>query len=99
MQQRLPIGEAVMRLLIAARDKDSSESTPRSIAAMLPWHSERPVPGRVFGYSVSDYAFAALYWIGTPRSLQLYHAEIAQISEKRRAEVEELISRNTYLQL
>ena len=72
------------------------------ISSMINEHSEHAVLGRVFGYSVSDYAFATLKWLNTKDSLELFNSFYEKLKnspsgESRQKEINELIESKMYL--
>ena len=55
--------------------------------------------GKVFGYSVSDYAIASLKWINSAKSITLFNEIFYSLSEQRQKNIKILIDKKTYLQI
>ena len=91
------IGLKVYALLQIANDNIIDDDTLEQIAALTEHHSENIRLGKVLGYSVSEYAFATLKWIGTSDSLKLYDTLITPLPESRKTRIYKLISSNVYL--
>ena len=65
------ISEKVLFLLELAKKGTASESELSKIIEMISAHSDNVTLGRVFGYSVSDYAIATLKWLDSENALSL----------------------------
>lgn len=85
-------------LMEAAINKSDDKKTLSVICNLVGEHSEHEKLGRVFGYSVSDYAIAALKWIGTDESEILFEKNYSQLSAHRRQEIDKLIEKKLYLE-
>jgi len=55
------------------------------------------VLGRFMGYSVSDYALATLFWLGTKEAKEVFASKYGNLSQTRKREVAELINKEVYL--
>ena len=74
---------------------------PEKISVILDYtkeHSDNLVLGRVFGWSVSDYAIAALKWLNTEETNVAFDRIFSELSDQRKNEVNELIERKIYTQ-
>lgn len=91
--------DKVRYLLLTAKNNNCSGETLEKIREYTNQHTDDYVLGRVFGYSVSDYAFATLKWLNTRESLNIFDDLIHQISEPRKREIEELVSKKLYLEM
>jgi len=85
------IGQKVYELLKISTERIVSNDVIDEIAAMTTQHSNDLRLGKVFGYSVSEYAFAALKWINNTYSNGLYDKLIEPISDERKWRVSELV--------
>lgn len=74
------------------------EDELRIILNMTEEHTDNLILGRVFGYSVSDYAIATLKWIGSDSTLKEFKNIFDKLSKNRQTEIETLISRKLYLE-
>ena len=57
------------------------------------------IVGKVFGYSVSDYALATLKWLGDEKSTKLFNDFSKDLSDHRKTGLNDLINSKAYLQL
>lgn len=92
------IVEKVNYLMQKAISKDCNEVDLKRITSYLEEHSDRPILGKVFGYSVSDYAFAALKWIGSEQTNAIFDEHFATLTQRRKQTIRQLIDSNYYLQ-
>ena len=92
------ISEKVLFLLELAKKGTASESELSKIIEMISAHSDNVTLGRVFGYSVSDYAIATLKWLDSENALLEYEA-IRGLSDNRMSAITELITNKPYLQI
>ena len=90
--------EKVNYLIKKSISKKYDDNDIKLIVSYLDEHSEYAILGRVFGYSVSEYAFAALKWIGTKQTVSLFEKYYNRLSEERKKTVNELIQSDLYLQ-
>ena len=93
------IGVIVHELLIIAHENVADCDTLEQIAILTKQHSEDLRLGKVFGFSVSEYAFATLKWLSSSDSLFLYDKLTKQLSASRKARINELVSSNVYMKL
>ena len=91
--------EKVQFLLEASKNKTDSPDVISTIDSLTIEHTDDMITGRFFGYSVSDYAIAALKWIGTTESEKLYSEKYEKLSDKRKKDIENLVSKKLYLEL
>lgn len=91
--------EQVHFLLRAAKNKDTSQKTLKIVSTLTKKHSNDRILGRVFGHSVSDYAFATLKWIGTKESIDLFNMYSADLPAERESEINNLIEKQIYQEL
>ena len=90
--------EKVDYLMKKAICKDYDDNDIELIVSYLDEHSEHAILGRVFGYSVSEYAFAALKWIGTEQTVSIFEKYYNKLSKERKKKINELIQSEYYLQ-
>lgn len=93
------ISEKVLFLLELAKKGAASESELSKIIEMISAHSDNVTLGRVFGYSVSDYAIATLKWLDSENALLEYEKAIRGLSDNRMSAITELITNKPYLQI
>ena len=91
--------QKVMFLLTCAKAKTVSTDDYQLILSYVTQHSNHLVLGKVFGYSISDYAIATLYWIQTNESLEDFDSVFSKLVEGRKNLVNELIERELYLEI
>lgn len=84
-------------ILTLAAKGEMSEGELKMVESFLPEHSDHPRLGRVFGYTVSDYAFASLKWIGTEEMLRIFNKHFVTLSPERKNEINELIKENRHI--
>ena len=55
--------------------------------------------GKLFGYSISDFALATLKWMNTDESIKIFNSEYSIIKdENRKSMIDELIESKMYLE-
>ena len=86
----------IYNMLLMAKYREKDEEKIKMLVPLTYEDSPHVRLQRVFGYSVSDFAFATLKWLDTPYSNELYDELIADISEGRRYIIEELIAGEGY---
>ena len=84
-------------MLLAKRGQYSQEELDL-VKDLMSEHSDHIRLGKVFGYSVSDYAFATLNWLSTDETKTIFNQQYNQLSPKRKQIVSELIDKNLYMQ-
>ena len=84
-------------VLTLAAKGEMSENELKCVESFLLEHSDHPRLGRVFGYSVSDYAFASLKWVGTEETKKLFDKYFVMLSTDRRNKINELIRENRHI--
>lgn len=85
-------------IIQAVLKKDDSPDCLRNLLSLSKEHTNDMVRGRVFGWSVSDYAIASLKWINTVRSNSMFDEVFESLPVGRRQEVNELIAKEIYKQ-
>lgn len=60
------IGDKVEFLLKLSKIGRYEKEELDEVVSYTSLYSENLILGKVFGYSVSDYAFATLFWLNTP---------------------------------
>lgn len=99
MANNLGILEKVSFLLNKAKAKEYSKDEFDIIMSYTEEHTDNLVSGRVFGYSISEYAISTLKWIGSEESLRKYDEIMAQLPESRKRSISELIKSEMYKQV
>ena len=92
------ITEKVDFLLTIAKKGQCSNEEFADILKLLVEHSDKERLGKVFGYSVSDYAIATLAWIGDDKSYAEYNKIYTTLDEKRKLDITQLVKEKRYLQ-
>lgn len=90
--------DKVRYLLQTAINGIKGEDDVANIVALSEEHSNDVRVGKVFGYSVSEYAIATLSWLKVPSAEKEFKRIYNQLSEKRKDRVQELIESKMYLQ-
>lgn len=85
-------------LLSVAKKGECTDKDLMTISSLSKEHTDNLIIGRVFGYSVSDYALATLKWLNTKESNEAYDGLAMGIPKDRRSEVDELVSKKLYLE-
>ena len=93
------IGLKVFKILEIAQKKVSDHETIEQIVVLTDFHSDRKRIGLVGGFSVSEYAFAALKWIGSEFSLRKFAELFASLSDDRKMRVNELVDSKAYMKI
>lgn len=93
------IQDKVCFILMAAKNRISDDQTLALIDEFAKEHSHHPTLGRVFGYSVSDYAIAALRWIETKESMEIFNKQYEALPRERKMEVDQLIKSEIHKEL
>ena len=96
--EKTTILEKVNFILGTVKTHNITPDNLQRIVELSKEHTDNLVLGRVFGWSVSDYAVAALKWIGTDEAQKEYDRIIQSLSKERREEIRELIEREIYKQ-
>ena len=91
--------EKVKYLLISAKNKADDDNTLAIVKSLIKEHSDERVLGKIFGYSVSDYAIASLKWMDTEKSNQLFEEEYNKLSNDRKTVIDWLIPNNYHLEM
>ena len=91
--------EKVKFLLISAKNKADDEQTLSVIKSLTGEHSNERVLGKIFGYSVSDYAIASLKWMDTEKSIELFNEEYGKLSDERKEVINWLIANNYHMEM
>lgn len=76
--------------------KDCSAEDIKTITSYSKLHSNNLILGKIFGYSVSDYAFAAMKWIGSKETLDLFEKLSAELPNERMTDINKLITSELY---
>ena len=88
--------QKVLFLLYSAKNKTISEEDYQLILSYTSQHSDYLSLGKVFGYSISDYAIATLYWLQTSKSLEDFNSIFSQLDKERQSIIKELIESERY---
>lgn len=91
--------DKVKFLLSIAKAGNCTAEELKEVMSMVDEHSNHPVLGRVFGYSISDYAIATLKWIDSEDSLNEFNLIFSQLSKQRKQDIEEIILRKLHLEI
>lgn len=92
------ITDKVYFLLKLSKSKKYTNDELKDVISFIPLHSNDIKLGKVFGYSISDYAFATLFWLGTSETMKLFSELSEELSEERKSEIEQLIKKKLYVQ-
>ena len=92
------IVEKVDYLLSVAKKGAYDRQDLNEIITMTNEHTDNKILGRVFGYSVSDYAMATLAWLNTLETKEAFRAVFDRIGKVRQEEVKQLIQSKLYLE-
>ena len=92
------IVDKVNFLLALAKKGEYGEDELKTVLSMTGEHTDNKILGRVFGYSVSDYALAALKWLGTDETAKAFQSIYDKLDVVRREEINQLISEKPYLE-
>lgn len=90
--------EKVSFMLTVSKNKKYTPKELNEIISFTHLHSNERELGKVFGYSVSDYAYATLFWLGTSETLNIYNSMSSRLSEERIKEIDSLIQSKLYEQ-
>lgn len=90
--------DKVKYLLSLPEKSEYSSDEIQKAVEMTKEHSNDMVLGRVFGYSVSDYAIATLEWIGTEESRKEFWRIFDGLSDRRKIDIANLIEKKLYLE-
>ena len=91
--------DKVLFLFNKSKEQDYTKEEYERILSYTNEHTDGLVVGRVFGYSISDYAIATLKWIGKPETISKYLDILRTLPENRKKEVTELVSKKLYEQI
>lgn len=91
--------EKIDFLLTVSKKGTYTQEELQDILALTRERSEHGILGRFMGYSVSDYAIATLYWLGTKETKAEYNALTDGLSDFEKQEICALIEKKPYLQL
>ena len=86
-------------MLYIAKDKKFTNEDILTLETYTSEHSDNYVLGRFMGYSVSDYAFATLYWLNTEETMAKFDELFKHLKESRKKEINKLIDSKKYLDL
>ncbi len=92
------IVEKVDYLLSIARKGSCCQQELDEIEAMIGEHTNHIILGRVFGYSVSDYAIATLAWLNSRESKDAFRRAYDLVDATRQEEINRLIQSEIYLE-
>ncbi len=92
------IVDKVDYLLSIAKNGEYNDKDIKTITEMSKEHTNNQILGRVFGYSVSDYALAVLSWLGTKETLTIFDAAFHKLPKVRQQEINNLITSKKYLE-
>lgn len=90
--------EKVKYLFQIAINGLKNEDDVANIIDLSKEHSDYARIGKVFGYSISEYAIATLAWINNSVADKEFKRIYNQLSEQRKKRVQELIESKMYLQ-
>ena len=96
--EKIGITDKVKFLLQLSKSKQYSSDELKDVVSFTSLHSNNVILGRVFGFSVSDYAFATLFWLGTPETIEIYNNLSKGLSTERKAEINDLLAKKLYEQ-
>lgn len=85
-------------IMQAVLKKDDSSECLQNLRSLSKEHTDDMVLGRVFGWSISDYAIAALKWINTDLTNTMFADEFDSLPDNRKPEVLVLIAKELYKQ-
>lgn len=91
--------DKVLFLLNKAAEQNCTEEEYQRIISYSSDGADGLVVGRVFGYSVSDYAIATLKWINKEETVSKYQELLKALPASRKMEVKALVERELYKQL
>ena len=86
-------------MLSLAKNKSYNEKDLMCLKKYSKENSDNMVLGRFMGYSLSDYALATLYWIGTEETKMIFDDLFHKLQSDRQKDVRTLIQKELYLQL
>jgi hypothetical protein len=89
--------DTVKNLLSIAESGQFSNADLDEIVSLLPLHSGNHVVGKMFGYSVSDYAFATLKWLNSSKANDIFADEFSRLGQFRKEDILALIEKKYYL--
>lgn len=84
-------------LTLAKKNKYDADEL-NTVISMTGEHTDNKILGRVFGYSVSDYAIAVLNWLGTEDSIKAFNSAFNKLNKIRQAEINKLIKAKPYIE-
>ena len=99
MENNIAILEKVSFLLQISKSQKCSPNDLQKILLYTKEHSDNAIIGKIFGYSVSDYAIATLKWINSSETEKEFNQIFKTLPKSRKAEITELIARKLYNQL
>jgi hypothetical protein len=99
MADNVGILDKVYFLLKISKSKRYTQDDLNRILDYTKEHTDSLIIGRVFGYSVSDYAIAVLKWINTDETVSEFNKMIHSLPESRRKTISELIKSEVYKQI
>lgn len=89
----------IYMLLEVVKEKNIDNETITQIGALTNEDSTHMRLGKVFGHSVSDYAFAALKWLDTEYSIKTFDNLFTNLPNDRKKWITELIKSEAYKQV
>ena len=95
MVNKNSILDKVNFLLAIAKKGNCTGEELNEIVSMVPEHTDGMVLGRVFGYSVSDYAIATLKWLDKDKE---FESAMADLQDGRENDIQTLITSKIYLE-
>ena len=98
MENNTSILDKVNFLIKKSISKQCNSSELEKIISYTELHSDDLLLGKVFGYSVSDYAFATLKWIGSEKTLKAFEKTTQGLDESRLSVINDLIDKESYRQ-
>lgn len=93
MDNKKSILDKVDFLLLISKKGNCTDKELEEIKSMISEHSNDIILGKVFGYSVSDYAIATLNWL---KMYSEYEKVFQTLPLERRGEIQNLISSKLY---
>lgn len=88
--------DKVNYLMKISKNKRYNEKDIDKIISLAKEHSNHMVLGRVFGYSVAEYAIATLKWLDTDRTKKLFNDIYINLGIEQKKNVNTLIDREIY---
>ena len=96
MENKEGILDKVNYLMKISKNKRYNERDIDKISSLAKEHSNHMVLGRVFGYSVAEYAIATLKWLDTDRTKKIFNDVYITLGTEQKKNVNTLIDREIY---